>query len=80
MLKGTGLTSSSTPPRVEELLDDIAYYRRCLTEADTLEPDERRTLQAVYAPFLARRLKLLTRLTGRPAVIDLDSLHLELQG
>jgi hypothetical protein len=72
MREGSGESPRFPVPGVDELLDDIAYFRRCLSEAAAVEPGERRALQAVYAPFLARRLQLLTRLTGQSAGIDLS--------
>lgn len=54
-------------PRLDEVLEDIAYFRRRMSEAERTGDPEGSVLQAVYAPFLARRLDLLSRLKGKRA-------------
>ena len=60
-------------PRIEDVLADIAYFRRCIHEAGPADYPTRRDVHDAYAPFLDRRLQLLAMLTGRSAEQSLDT-------
>ena len=59
---------TKTPPLpaawIDEVLADIAYFRRCIDEAGPKDCAARRAVQAAYTPFLTRRFQLLASLTA----------------
>ncbi len=67
------MTSSSNGthpglPGIDEVLRDIAYYRRLIRQAEQAGTRAGRAARATYRPFLSRRLQLLRALRdGRAA-------------